>query len=60
MRSACGMSQMTWRTCSPQIAYAYFQYIRPAYGKTGATALALLVFFLLVVLMGDEACRRVA
>ena len=42
------------------IAYAYFQYIRPAYGKTGATALALLVFFLLVVLMGDEACRRVA
>lgn len=39
-------------------AYVYFIYIRPAYGKTGATALALLVFFLLVLLIGDEACRR--
>ena len=42
------------------IAYAYFQYIRPAYGKTGATVLALLVFFLFVVVMCDEACRRMA
>ena len=38
------------------IAYAYFLYIRPAYGKTGATVLAVLVFFLLAVLM---VCRRV-
>lgn len=38
------------------ITYAYFLYIRPAFGKTGATVLAVLVFFLLVVLMGDRAC----
>ena len=39
------------------ITYAYFLYIRPAYGKSVATALAILVFFLLVLVMGDQACR---
>ena len=38
------------------ITYAYFLYIRPTFGKTGATILAILVFFLLIALM---VCRRV-
>ena len=38
------------------VTYAYFLYIRPTFGKTGATALAVLVFFLLIALM---VCRRV-
>lgn len=36
---------------------AYFLYVRRAMGQTVATALALLVFLLLIVLM---VCRRVA
>ena len=38
------------------ITYAYFLYIRPAYGKTLATTLAVLVFLLLILVV----CRRVA
>ena len=38
------------------ISLAYFLYVRRAFGRTGATALALLVFFLLVVLLGDVFC----
>ena len=38
------------------ITYAYFLYIRPAFGQRAATALALLVFILLLLLM---VCRRV-
>ena len=38
------------------ITYAYFIYIRPAYGKTAGTVLAVLVFVLLLLLV---VCRRV-
>ncbi len=38
------------------LTYAYFLYIRPAYGKTAATILAVLVFSLLLVL---AVCRSV-
>ena len=38
------------------ITYAYFLYIRPAFGKTLGTALAVLVFVLLLLLV---VCRRV-
>ena len=33
------------------ITYAYFLYIRPTFGKSAATALAVLVLFLLFVLV---------
>ena len=33
------------------IAYAYFLYIRPAFGKNGAVILGVLVFFLLAMVM---------
>ena len=38
------------------ITYGYFLYIRPAFGHRAATALALLVFALLLLLM---VCRRI-
>ena len=38
------------------LTYAYFLYIRPAFGQRVATALAFLVFVLLILLM---VCRRV-
>ena len=38
------------------LTYAYFLYIRPVFGQRAATALALLVFILLLLLM---VCRRV-
>ena len=38
------------------ITYAYFVYIRPVFGKNLSTALALLVFLLLLVLV---VCRGV-
>ena len=38
------------------ITYAYFVYIRPVFGKGLATALAILVFSLLLLLV---VCRRV-
>ncbi len=38
------------------ITYVYFLYIRPAFGHRAATALALLVFVLFLLLM---VCRRI-
>ena len=40
------------------ITYVYFQYTRPAFGRRGATALAVLVFVLLLVLLGEQVCGR--
>lgn len=40
------------------ITYVYFQYTRPAFGRRGATALAVLVFVLLIVLLGEQFCSR--
>ena len=38
------------------ITYLYFQYVRPVFGRRGATALAILVFALLLVLLGEQVC----